>query len=308
MITRKARNRALTFSAVGVYAVSLMIGCSSDPSAPGTIARAGASSAGAATAGAATAGAPTAGAATAGAPSAGADTGGTGGATAGSGGDAAGAAPTAGAPIGFCSPMATPVQTREALPYLATKGFIPSAYENNTTITTVDCAAGTTAPPHVAMNDLCQNYTVTPDMVTPAYAGIGWVRQFDPQYKHPPVCIADGVTFVNFWAKGAAGGEKITVTAQGADETEVTLTTAWAQYQIPMAGKIYNLDAEGVELGFYWKYVPPALPPAPPVTFSIDHVTWIGGAAGGAGGAGGAPAAGGGGAGGAPAGAGGTAG
>ncbi len=203
--------------------------------------------------------------------------------------------------------MATPVQPREALPYLATKGFIPSAYENSTTIKAVDCTAGTTAPPHVAMNDLCQTYTVTPDTVMPVYSGIGWVRQFDPGYKHPPVCIADGVKSVSFWAKGTAGGEKITVTAQGADEMEVTLTTAWTEYKIPMDGKIYNLDAEGVELGFYWKYVPPVMPPAPPVSFTIDHVTWIGDAAGGAGGAP-AAGAGGGGSGGAPAGAGGTAG
>ena len=68
--------------------------------------------------------------------------------------------------------------------------------------------------------------------------------------------MPNNVSAVTFWAKGVAGGEKITVTAQGAIEVPLTLTNAWAQYSIPMTGAMYNTFASGVEQGFYWKVVP----------------------------------------------------
>lgn len=46
---------------------------------------------------------------------------------------------------------------------------------------------------------------------------------------------------VTFWAKGAAGGEKISVTAQGAAEIPVTLTNAWAEYSIDDRGRVQHL-------------------------------------------------------------------
>ncbi len=316
-ITRSARNRALKLSALGAYAaIAAIAACSSDPSAPVIGGHAGAPTAGASGAGAPGAGAPAAGAPGAGAPAgAGADAGGapggggdptTGGAP-GAGADAGGApgAGAGGAPIvipPFCDPTAMPVQPRLPLPFTVNTAFIPSNYQNiGNALGNVECPAGDRAPGAIGQ---CRkwSYTMPQDPAAPpAYVGVGYVRKFDDNYTHPPVCIADGATNVNFYAKGAVGGEKITVTAQGAAEVEVTLTTAWALYQIPLTGVLYNTDSttSGAELGFFWKIIPATAGAALPVeTFSIDSIQWVGTTGtGGAGGASGGGAAGTGGAG-----------
>ena len=317
-MSRKARNRALKLSAVGLYAaVAAMAACSSDPASPTTIAKAGASGAGApATAGApAVAGAPGAAGApivTAGAPgtagadaTAGAPAGGTGGMdTTTAGAPGAGAAGAPAPPKAFCDPTNATVQPRLPLPFVANTAFISSDYQNiGTALGNVACADNDRAPGAIGQ---CRkwSYTVPQDVAAPpAYVGVGYVRKFDAGFTHPPVCLADGATYVNFYAKGAVGGEKITVTAQGAPEIEVTLTTSWALYQIPLAGVVYNTDADGVDLGFFWKIIPATMGGVlPPETFQIDSIQWVNtgavgtggtGAGGGAGTGGGGTSAGG---------------
>jgi uncharacterized membrane protein YgcG len=217
-------------------------------------------------------------------------------------------------PKAFCAPDNPTVQPRKTLPYPATEGFIPSGYDSAalTQIGQVKCTAGEQSAAHVnadAAHDLCSVFTYTPDAVAPSYAGVRYIRMFDTMFTHAPVCIADGVTYVNFWAKGAAGGEKVTFTAQGAAEIEFPLTNAWKQYQIPMTGVVYNTDATGVELGFYWKVVPPVGGTAVLTKFYVDHIEWVNtGVVGGGGGAGGMGGGGAGGGGAGGGGAGGTAG
>ena len=331
MKTRNARNTALKLSALGIYAgICAIAACSSDPSAPSIGNHAGATGAGAPGAGAPGAGAPGAGApgagapaggdTSAGAPGAGAPAGGAPGA--GSGGDTTAGAPGAGTggafvpPKPFCAPDATPVQTRAPLPFETTTSFIGAGYQGSpTAIKFTDCAAGERGPGAIGQ---CAKWAVSVPTDGAVYVGVAYQRNFEPSkpggYIHPPVCIADGVTFVNFYAKGAVGGEKVTFTAEGAAEIEFTLTNAWKLYQIPMAGVVYNTDVDGVDMGFFWKVVAPTGGTVPATSFAVDSIQWVntgvgvGVGGGGAGGAGGAGAGGTGGGGTGGGGAGGTAG
>lgn len=168
----------------------------------------------------------------------------------------------------FCAADASPVQPREALPYLATRGFLPTQWMNPTQLGLENCLVS--SPAHVASNDYCHTFTYKA-AETPAPASIGWSRQFDPNYLHPPVCLADGATFVNFWARAESSPIKITFSAQGAASVSYTLTTAWKQYQVPVAGAKYNTDASGLELGFAWSVAAQATA----AKFSIDHIEWV---------------------------------
>ncbi len=90
----------------------------------------------------------------------------------------------------------------------------------------------------------------TPDATTPTYADVRWTRMFDAGFTHPQVCLADGAKYISFYARGAVGGEKITVGGSGiptASEVEVTLTNQWAVYSAPLTGVTYNTYDSGVE-------------------------------------------------------------
>jgi hypothetical protein len=86
--------------------------------------------------------------------------------------------------------------------------------------------------------------------------------------------LADGATKVTFQARGAMGGEQVTFSAAGAAEIPFTLTAAWKQYALPLAGIQYNTPADGVDSGFFWKVAPPT-PGGQPVTFFIDDIQII---------------------------------
>ena len=211
---------------------------------------------------------------------AGADATGTGGAAIGNGGS-----PPLGPP--FCDPSAIPLQRRTPLPYAATDGFIGSGYQGNpAAITYSSCPLNDRAPGGVGQ---CNRWTYTPPETADEWVGVGYYRMWDAFYTHPPVCLADGVTFVEFYAKGAVGGEKVLFTAQGAADYEFTLTDAWQRYQIPMAGVVYNTATSGLEMGFEWKLVGPMVGlPIPGATFQVDSIQWVGAnATGGVGGVGG---------------------
>jgi hypothetical protein len=79
---------------------------------------------------------------------------------------------------------------------------------------------------------------------------------------------------LTFWARGAAGAEKITfgvgfLTGKKYSDSalvkiEVTLSAEWKQYTIPLAGK----DLSRIKTGFYWQ-IPKA---DKPVTFFLDDI------------------------------------
>jgi hypothetical protein len=164
-------------------------------------------------------------------------------------------------------------QTKSPLPYTVNDGFIPSAWQGDYASITIPagvqpdaCAARTGGAVGT-----CSVWRFTPNAVTPAWAGVGWSRVFDAQYTHPPVCIAAGATKVTFQARGAAGGEQVTFSAAGAAEIPFTLTNAWQEYSVPLAGVTYNTSVDGVDSGFFWKVAPPT-PAGGAVTFFVDDI------------------------------------
>jgi hypothetical protein len=163
-------------------------------------------------------------------------------------------------------------KTLSPLPYTVNDGFQPSGWQGDfaaisaANITPDGCAQRSANPVGA-----CSAWRYTPNAVTPAWAGVSWSKVWDAQYTHPPVCIANGATKVTFQAKGAVGGEQIIASAAGAQEYPFTLTNAWAEYSISLAGVTYNSYAEGVASGFFWKVAPPT-PAGGAVTFFIDDI------------------------------------
>jgi hypothetical protein len=209
---------------------------------------------------------------------------GSGGSSSVAGGPPAGGAPPVLPP--FCALDAVPYQFRAALPFTVTDVFIGSGWQGNTTtIAYGSCAPGDRAP---GAFGACNHWTYTPSGLPNEYGAVAYVRMWDIYYTHPPVCLADGVAFVNFYAKGALGGESVVFAAQGSSEIEFSLTNDWQQYQIPMAGVIYNTDLSGVELGFYWRVASEVLgQPTPTTSFQVDSIRWVPAPMGGAAGSGG---------------------
>lgn len=231
------------------------------------------------------------------------DTGGAGGsATAGTGGTATAGTATAGTGGTAVVIPTTPYcmgKTLTPLPYMATDGFKQAGWDG--AVAEIKTGAQIVPAPAVdyctaqrvagAVGD-CSMWQWTPDPTTPAYADVRWTRMFDAGYTHPQVCLAEGAKYISFYARGAVGGEKITVGGAGiptASEVEVTLTNKWAVYSAPLDGVTYNTYDSGVENVFSWKAEPPSLQ----ITFWIDNIQirkdlpTIGAGGGGTGGSGG---------------------
>jgi hypothetical protein len=164
-----------------------------------------------------------------------------------------------------------------ALPYITTDGFKQSGWDG--AISELKTGAQIVPAPATdycsqrvagAVGD-CSMWQWTPDPVTPAYAGVRWIRMWDPGYTHPQVCLAEGAKYITFYARGAVGGEKISVGGAGIptpSEVAVVLTNQWAVYSAPLDGVTYNTYDSGLENAFSWK----AEPPTSQITFWIDNI------------------------------------
>lgn len=227
---------------------------------------------------------------------------------AGSVSSTAGATSTAGAggstPVTypFCSPMATPVQPRLPLPFAVLPTFTPSGYEGGDTTMSgggqlVSSECTDRSPTAISK---CNTYTYTPAYAKGApdggvpsdstWAGIAFIRGFGGfgTPGHAPLCLADGVTAVTFYAKGLAGGEVVTFSAGGGPESPFTLTTDWKLYTLPLSGVQYNTDADGLDDGFFFKVGPASATDTKVLAFELDSIQYVGSpGTGGTGGAGG---------------------
>jgi hypothetical protein len=113
------------------------------------------------------------------------------------------------------------------------------------------CAAGDRAAGALGK---CTVFTYTP-VSPPTWAGIAFLTGGGFGQPGMPVCLADGATMVNFYAKGKAGGESVTFSAQNGTEATFVLTTTWTQYSVAVAPG-YSTDAAGLVEGFFWKMGP----------------------------------------------------
>jgi hypothetical protein len=144
------------------------------------------------------------------------------------------------------------------LPYTVTSGFVASGYtggDANTSgggqLSQATCPAGDRAPGAIGK---CTAFTYTP-VSPPTWAGIAYLTGAGFGQPGTPVCLADGATAVTFYAKGKAGGESVTFTAQSGAEATFVLTTTWTQYSVTVTPG-YSTDAAGLVEGFFWKMGP----------------------------------------------------
>jgi hypothetical protein len=307
LVAKPLRLRGVQLAALGSIAFVSQIGCSDEagpPAAPpfgssGTAATTGGTS-GTGTAGTSatagtgtggtfgTAGTGTAGTGTAGTfGTSGSATGGTGGTgTAGTAGSTAGTGGTAEPPKPFCD-----TQTAVTLPYEVNKSYQLSEWGG---IAPTPVTPGTTAPTIITVNEgvmpavtgcatrvqgavgQCSSWKYTPP-VAPAEPGplwVAWVRQWDPMYQAPAICMPTTAKAVTFSAKGELGGEKILVSAGGgAQKKEITLTAEWATYFVSVDGIQYNSFLTGADQGFAWELAPTAETPS--FVFYLDNLQWV---------------------------------
>jgi hypothetical protein len=185
----------------------------------------------------------------------------------------------------------------DPLPYPVKTGFQPSGWSEGPPVisnpTDLAFDACTTRVAGADAIGACSKWRYTPAAV-PAAAWVIWSLQWEPNFRHPNVCLAEGATAIAFCARGVAGGEKIQVGGAGVPESEITLTNEWALYKVPLTSPDYNSFESGVPSGFDWKVVPAVAPTI--IEFFIDKLQimkdvpadYCGGASSGEGGAGGA--------------------
>jgi hypothetical protein len=131
----------------------------------------------------------------------------------------------------------------------------------------------------------CYSVDWTPVFLTnakSAWVGVYWQYPANNWGAKEGKTIPAGATKVSFSAKGAAGGEAITFLAGGVNakadptlkyadsfsaSTDVTLTTDWAHYEVPLTGDTYT----SVIGAFAWSMTTTS---TAPVTFYVDDITW----------------------------------
>ncbi|HVY30346.1 MAG TPA: hypothetical protein VHB79_27500 [Polyangiaceae bacterium] len=192
--------------------------------------------------------------------------------TASTGGGGSGTAGTGGTGVvaNYCDS-----QAKSPLPFTVNDGYQPSGWQGDfaaISVPTVQPDACAARPANAV--GTCSVWRYTPNAVTPAWSGVAWSRVWDANYTHPPVCLAAGATKLTFQARGAAGGEVVTFSGAGGPEVPFTLTNAWKQYEVSLAGVVYNTPADGVPAGFFWKVAPPT-PNNAAVTFFVDDIKII---------------------------------
>jgi hypothetical protein len=149
--------------------------------------------------------------------------------------------------------------------------------------------------PSATLSTPCRTWTFTPNVAADTangefFAGVFWQYGNQNWGTSPGAPIPAGYTAVTFWAKGAAGGEKVSFWVGGlkgmphADAFQAppagangavpatALTGQWAQYTISLAGMDYS---GGVLGGFAWSasYDVEAGAP-PPIKFFLGGIQW----------------------------------
>ena len=165
--------------------------------------------------------------------------------------------------------------TRPPLPYPvyadgATALWVASGWIGETGAITMDGAC--TLMPHSGATCLRVAYA-KPD----GWGGVVWQDPVNDWGDAAGGKDLSGATRLSFWARGAAGGEKVKFGfgVIGADkpfhdsakrDLEVTLTAEWREYDIDVAGA----DLTRVKTGFMWVVAGQGQP----LTFFLDDIGW----------------------------------
>ena len=178
-----------------------------------------------------------------------------------------------------------------ALPFLLSDEFAPSGYMGDSTddfsaVAMSRDGADCLAPRAADAAGDCYSVTWNPVLASgapSAWVGVYWQYPANNWGAKAGKAIAAGATRVTFQAAGAAGGESLRfvvggVNAKGSEPPlpnkdafeaglDVTLTTSWTRYEIPLTAATYD----AVIGGFAWVAKATA---ASPVRFYVDDVRW----------------------------------
>ncbi len=148
--------------------------------------------------------------------------------------------------------------------------YTPSGYMGSTAAITMDPAS--TDDPHSGKTCLKVTYGNTD-----GWAGVVWQSPPNDWGALPGGWNLTGAKSLTFWARGAQGGEVVTFQYGliGADKAyrdtgtgklQVTLTSDWQPYTIPLSGQ----DLSRIKTGFCWVVAGQGHP----VTFSLDDIRY----------------------------------
>jgi hypothetical protein len=143
-------------------------------------------------------------------------------------------------------------------------------------------AAACAGEPAAANVGTCYAVTYNPQPIAAGapstWAGFYWQYPDNNWGTSDPQLVASGAKAITFYAKGVAGGEKITFKAGGINgtpfsdafsiENTFTLTTGWKQYSLPMTNLTYG---GGVLGGFCWVATATN---ATPIKFVLHGIVW----------------------------------
>jgi hypothetical protein len=177
-----------------------------------------------------------------------------------------------------------------SLPFVVSDDFVPSGFmgDSPTDFNSIKLSSSSAECPTRLPGALgtCYKVAWTPLRVGDAgssWVGVYWQYPQDNWGAKAGRQVAPGATKVTFSAYSEADGLQVEFIAGGVNVTggmpnltyadsftamtTVTLTTSWAQYEIPLSGDSYS----SVIGGFAWSITTSS---TAPVTFYIDNIEW----------------------------------
>lgn len=177
-----------------------------------------------------------------------------------------------------------------SVPFVVSDHFFPSGFmgdsptDFNAIVMSSDSSKCPTRAPGV--QGACYSIAWTPTFVQgakSAWVGVYWQYPSNNWGGDPGQAINAGATKVTFMAQGAKGGEQIEFLAGGVNvsksnpsltyadtfsaTTQVTLTNAWAPYEVSLTGDMYS----NVIGAFAWSITTSS---TDPITFYVDDIEW----------------------------------
>jgi hypothetical protein len=176
-----------------------------------------------------------------------------------------------------------------SLPFVVSTEFAPSGFmgDSPTDFNQVKLSSATAAciARQAGAQGNCYTVSWAPTFLSgqkSAWVGVYWQYPSDNWGAKVGRPIAAGATKVTFVAAGAAGGEQVNFIVGGVNtsgdaglpnsdsfmsNTEATLTTSWAPYEVSLVGDTYS----SVIGGFAWSVTTTS---TTPVAFYIDNIEW----------------------------------
>jgi hypothetical protein len=197
--------------------------------------------------------------------------GGAGGASGGSGGSV-GNGGTGGTDPGqqYCDD-----KTQEPIPYNLQDDFVPYLYFGDTADVTRDdqtSCDGEAAPDATIFGCSAWEYSAT----TGDHGGVAWSYPLnDFTGTMPGLCVSSDATVVEFYVRGAAGGEKILFGAGGGPRSVLTLTSGWTKHTVDLPSPPNTDTPGGVKEGFVWSATAADNPGG--LRFYVGNITMKGG-------------------------------